>query len=252
MKQDIIKMVKHILKSGVASLCIFITSCGASVKNTPTEFNWYSTECAPKHYPMKIIQGTFYYKGQDKGLYIPSGGQLSAGWGESVSSHITGSKLKPLPDSVAVVFYSYSEKQFYKGEFDLPYEKILTLFSDDYERHTDKNDVDYDSIMIGVAPGGDVSVWVNGATTKEIFAGKAEKITMSATSGFGLPFDSEAEGEKYMDDILVGALEREELESLKKNGIPFGLCHVIVIYTVGLPHTRMDKYQPTRKCLLAL
>ncbi|MES2673545.1 MAG: DUF2931 family protein [Pseudomonadota bacterium] len=214
-------MVKNILKGGLASLCVFITSCGAAMKNNPTEFDWYATECAPKHYPMKIIQGTFYYKDQEKGLYIPSGGQLSAGWGHGISSHVTGSKLKPLPDSVAVVFYSYTEKQFYKGEFDLPYEKILALFREDYEKN--KNDLDYDSIMLGVAPGGAVSVWVNGATTKEIFAGQAEKIDMTPTSGFALPFDSEAEGEKYMDDILVGALEPEELASLKKNGIPFGL-----------------------------
>lgn len=211
------------LKCGLVLLSIFITSCGAPVKNPPTEFDWYSTECAPKHYPMKIIQGTFYYKDQDKGLYIPSGGQLSAGWGESISSHITGAKLKPLPDSVAVVFYSYAEKQFYKGEFDLPYEKILSLFRQDYEKHTDKNEVDYDSIMIGVAPGGAISVWVNGATTKEVFAGKAEKIDLDPTSGFDIPFDSAAEAEEYKNKILAAALDNDELESLNKNGIPFGL-----------------------------
>ncbi len=80
--------------------------------NKATEFDWYATESAPKYYPMEIRQGTFYYKGKDHGLYIPSGGTLRAGWGEMNSLHVTGPDKKPLPDRVEVIFFSYAEKQF--------------------------------------------------------------------------------------------------------------------------------------------
>ncbi|RYE52651.1 MAG: hypothetical protein EOP48_16030 [Sphingobacteriales bacterium] len=46
--------VKPILKAGLASLCFFITSCGAKMNNA-TEFEWHATEAAPEHYPMEII-----------------------------------------------------------------------------------------------------------------------------------------------------------------------------------------------------
>ena len=42
-----------------------------------TEFIWSATECAPKGYPMEIISGTFLFKGEDHGLYIPDGGTLT-------------------------------------------------------------------------------------------------------------------------------------------------------------------------------
>lgn len=80
------------------------------------KFEWGATESAPKHYPMKIIRGTFIYHGEaEEGLYIPSGGTLKKGWGQSISSHSVGERLKPLSDRLMIIFFSYVEEQFYKG-----------------------------------------------------------------------------------------------------------------------------------------
>jgi len=121
-------MVKIFLSSSLISVCIFLTSCGDAMNKNATEFDWYATESAPEHYPMEIIRGTFYYRGQDDGLYIPSGGTLRAGWGQMNSLHVTGPEKKPLPDRFEVYFFPYTEKQFYHAKFDLPYDQILAIF----------------------------------------------------------------------------------------------------------------------------
>lgn len=212
---------KTFLKSGLTGLCVFFTSYGVAMNKTPTKFDWYATESAPKLYPMEIIRGTFFYKDQTEGLYIPSGGTIcKKGWGTKVSHHVVGPDEKPLPDRVKIVFYSYAEKQFYKGEFTLPYDKILATFR---EHLPFDPDLPYfSSIQIGIAPGGAVAVWLDGVEIKEVFFGQAEKVDIDPSVGFNLPFDSKAESDTYIEKQLVNVLTPEQLASLKKNGIPFG------------------------------
>lgn len=211
-------MDKYLVFGCLTSAFLFLTSCGDVMNKT--EFEWYATESAPEHYPMEIRQGTFYYKGQDHGLYIPSGGTLRAGWGQMISSHVSGPDKKPLPDRVEVTFFSYTEKQFYHGKFDLPYEEILALFREAYKE--EPNDPYYDAIMVGIAPGGVVSVWLEGYRRKEVFFGQADKMDIDPGDGFNLPFKSVEQSDEYIQDVLTDVLEPEELDSLKKNGVPFG------------------------------
>ena len=191
------------------------------------KFEWLATESAPKHYPMEIIQGTFYYHGENSGLYIPYGGTLKKGWGQGISNHHVGEKFKPLPDRLKIVFFSYTEKQFYKGEFNLPYDKILALFRDGVEHPTDFGNGQtrpvYSYMMAGIAPGGAVAVWVAGKKQHEVFFGQAEKINLNPVEAFKVPFKDQQDADKFMEDGLVEALGPEKLASLKKDGIPFGL-----------------------------
>ena len=218
----IMKMVnlKHYIGVSLFSLLLLFT--GNSLAMSNTKFEWDATESAPKHYPMKIIQGTFIYHGETSaGLYIPSGGNLKAGWGKAISSHVTGDKYKPLPDRLEIIFFSYAEKQFYKGEFDLPYEKILMLFQEK-SAEEDGHPV-YSRIMAGIAPGGVVAVWAKGFKTTEVFFGQAEKVELNTSAAFGVPFDSKQESDTYISEVMEGILTPDELESLKKDGVPFGL-----------------------------
>ena len=123
-------------------------------------FDWLATECAPKNYPMEIIDGTFFYHKQEHGLYIPSGGTICEGWGTMISSHIVGEDLKPLPDRLQITFFSYMEDAFYKGEFELPYDKIVEMFETGYYSPEEEGETTYQRIMCGVAPGGTVAVWL--------------------------------------------------------------------------------------------
>lgn len=70
---------------GLASILSFITASGGATmdknSNSKTHFKWYSVATAPRDYPMEIIDGTFFYKGQDVGDQIPRGETLTQGWG---------------------------------------------------------------------------------------------------------------------------------------------------------------------------
>ncbi len=202
---------------------LLVTGCNNAMSNNVTKFEWDATESAPEHYPMEIINGTFIYKGEsERGLYIPSGGTLVDGWGDSVSSHVTGDKYKPLPDRLSITFFSYAEKQFYHGEFKLPYDKILALFKEGVAENQAMPT--YSSIMAGIAPGGAVSVWVIGTGGYlEVFFGQAEKIDLDPSVAFDLPFEDKADEDEYMQEGLIEVLKPEEIEHLKTNGIPFGL-----------------------------
>lgn len=212
----------------ITTLTLFITGSCHAMSDNATTFEWGATESAPKHYPMEIIQGTFIYHGEkEHGLYVPSGGTLDAGWGTNISNHVVGPKLKPLPDRLKIIFFSYAEKQFYKGEFDLPYDKILALFrqgvAESKQLEENKGYPTYTDIMVGIAPGGVVAVWVKGRKKIEVFFGQAQKVELDPGRAFALPFDSKKESDTYIREGLEEALTPEELESLKKDGIPFGL-----------------------------
>jgi Protein of unknown function (DUF2931) len=83
-------MVKVLKLMGWYSLLLSFAGCATA----RDKFEWQTTESAPKHYPMKIIRGTLIYHGEaEAGLYIPSGGTLSSGWGDPISSHTVGEKF---------------------------------------------------------------------------------------------------------------------------------------------------------------
>ncbi|WP_126456866.1 DUF2931 family protein [Sulfuriflexus mobilis] len=196
----------------------FFVDYYAIAKNM-TEFTWGATECAPKGYPMEIISGTFLFKGEDHGLYIPAGGTLTGGWGNSLSNH--GSILHSLPDRLKITFFSYAEKKFYHGEFALPYDRLVALFQEGVQ--TGEVFPVYTKMMAGIAPGGVVSVWVTGKSKVEVFFGQAEETHLDPSIAFDLPFDSAEEADDYMAKGLLESVSPDELRSIKENGIPFDL-----------------------------
>ena len=215
--------VKHLLTSGLVVLVSFISGCGdkamsKDIKKT-TEFDWFAVATAPRDYPMEVISGTFYYKGEDFGLDIPSGGTLNVGWGLSMSSYDIGPKFKPLPDRLEVTFYSYAERQVYRGSFVLPYEKILALFQQSLK---DFPDSPYGEILLGIAPGGIVVVWLVGSVRTEVFFSQAEKIELPPNAAFGLPFQSKEQADHYIESALAESVSQEQLAYIKKFGPPFG------------------------------
>lgn len=217
-------MLKRFLKISMTPLLLLITGCSHAMSKNDTTFYWDATESAPKHYPMEIITGTFIYKDEaERGLYIPSGGTLTKGWGESISSHAVGPDFKPLPDRLKITFYSYAERQFYKGEFALPYDKILALFREGTAANNKDHPI-YSRMMAGIAPGGVVAVWVGGRGNYiEVFFGQAEKINLDPSAAFALPFKDKQDSDDYVREVMEGVLTPAELESLKSEGIPFDL-----------------------------
>ena len=171
---------------GLLSFLNIFSGCGAATMNEDpkqvTHFKWYAVATAPHDYPMEIISGTFFYKGMNAGVPIPSGGTLTTGWGNSASAYVGSDEIPPLPDRVHVKFYSYAENKVYEAEFVLPYETILAKFQQQLKDSPDKRN--YSSFLIGIAPGGAISVWMKGPRTTEIYFGQAKKIEVTPSEAF--------------------------------------------------------------------
>ena len=193
------------------------TACGATMA---TKFDWQATESAPEHFLMQIIRGDFYFP-KEGSLYVPNKKILHHGWGKGVSTHIVGADTKPLPERLDISFFSYTENQFYKGSFKLPYDKILKLFQQGYYSPKIEEQTTFFEVVAGVAPGGHVSVWLNGIDkTIEVYAGQAEKTELDWKEINNNP---KYHRDEYVRLNLEESLTLEERQSLKQNGIPIGL-----------------------------
>jgi hypothetical protein len=204
---------------------ILFTGHGTTMSADTTKFEWKASESAPKNFPMQIIRGNLHYHGDASGdgLYVPNGVVISHGWGRMRSSHITGPDLKPLPDKLDITFFSYMEDTFYQGSFDLPYDKILRLFRDGEARPKKKDRQGKDMkndyrIIVGVAPGGTVAVWVTDEGSKEVFFGQAKKVELDFSKAIEMPV---AKRTWYVNKNLEHAVPPDVLASIRKNGIPF-------------------------------
>lgn len=209
---------------GLFSLTHFFTGCGGTAMNKSAEpatnFKWYSVATAPRDYPMQVISGTFFYKGQNIGDMIPSGGTLTTGWGEQASAYVKGSEVPPLPDRVEVKFYSYAENKYYQAEFALPYEDILAKFQLQSQQNPEQP---YRAFLLGIAPGGAVAVWLSGARTVEVYFGQAEEIQLTPSQAFKVPFIDKADSDDYIQTVLTDAVTPEQLAHIKAHGAPVGM-----------------------------
>lgn len=192
-----------------------------------TKFDWSATESAPEGYAMRIINGNLRYHGDPigAGLYVPNRVTIAHGWGQGRSSHVTGAALKPLPDRLDITFFSYLEDQFYQGSFDLPYDKILAIFSEE-EAKPKKLNADgkgipvHFKIIVGVAPGGTVAVWASANGNKEVFFGQAKKVEMDYAKNV-FDVDNHEERVAYSKKVAERESTPEILAAIRKNGIPF-------------------------------
>jgi hypothetical protein len=190
---------------------------------TKYKFDWKSSDSAPRNYPMQILAGNLIYP-EGGSLYVPDKSSIHHGWGELGSSHIVGPDLKPLPNKLGISFFSYTENQFYGGRFDLPYDKIVQLFNEGYYSPNEGGHVTYSRILVGVAPGGAVAVWLIGLDkTTEVFFGHAAKEEGNWSSIYNNPNKTYTREEFVRLEIQDTLKTPEALEALRKNGVPIGL-----------------------------
>lgn len=132
------------------------------IKEEMKKFEWRPTESAPKQYPIEIYQGIITC--EDGSLVkIPSGGRtVHNGWGETGSTHVVGENFKTIPKSLKLTWLSFAENKFYTGNFELPSNEIQALFEKGYTNHKGVHET-YSNLVVGMAPGGSVSIWMFGA-----------------------------------------------------------------------------------------
>ena len=148
-------------------------------------------------------------------------------WGNAFGYESTS--MDKLPKSVDMVWLSYKEDCFYRLKTAIDYEKIAKLFREGFNQRVPNGEVrhkTYDTIVVGIAPGGVVVLWVGRGYKKitEIGRYQAEKIDLKEPPGLDshqrLIFSKEDREEVLNSDLTIPKAVRE---ANKNKPIPFGL-----------------------------
>ena len=224
-------MIKTILFITFILLTLWLTGCwGYKAKqnkanaNAEPEYEWGVAVNTPIGYPIR------FYAGRVGGMSII--GELYSiteepDWGNAFGyeSHSMGE----LPQSVNMVWLSYKEDCFYRLKTAIDYEKIAKLFREGFNQRVPNGEVrhkTYDTIVVGIAPGGVVVLWVGYGylPLTEIGRYQAEKIALREPEGLDnhqkLIFDKEYAKRLLTNNTII---PEDFREANKNKPIPFGL-----------------------------
>ena len=224
-------MIKTILFITLILIALWLTGCwGYKAKqnkekaNAQPEYEWGVAVNTPIGYPIR------FYAGRVGGMSII--GELYSklrepDWGNAFGYESTS--MEELPQNVDMVWLSYKEDCFYRLKTAIDYEKVAKLFREGFDERVPNGEVrhaTYDTIVVGIAPGGVVVLWVGSGyfPIKEIGRYQAEKIELREPEGLDnherLIFSKEDREEVLNSDLTIPKAVRE---ANKNKPIPFGL-----------------------------
>jgi len=224
-------MIKTILFITFILIALWLTGCwGYKAKqnkanaNAEPEYEWGVAVNTPIGYPIR------FYAGRVGGMSII--GELYSiteepDWGNAFGYESTS--MDKLPKSVDMVWLSLKEDCFYRLKTGIDYEKIAKLFREGFDERFSNgkmNHTTYNTVVVGIAPGGVVVLWVGSGyfPIKEIGRYQAEKIALREPEGLDnhqkLIFDKE-----YAKRLLINntIIPEDFREANKNKPIPFGL-----------------------------
>ena len=227
-------MIKTIIIITFILIALWLTGCwGYKAKqdknnkanaNVEPKYKWGIAVNAPIGYPIR------FYAGRVGGMSIT--GELYSktrepDWGNAMGYE--SRSMEELPQNVDMVWLSYKEDCFYRLKTAIDYEKVAKLFREGFDERVPNGEVrhkTYDTIVVGIAPGGVVVLWVGYGylPLTEIGRYQAEKIALR-----------EPEGLDNHQKLIFSKKDREEVlnsntiipedfrEANKNKPIPFGL-----------------------------
>ena len=146
------------------------------------EYEWGISVNAPIGYPIHV------YAGKVGPQYIISELWCSTkepDWGSAYVNE--GNDPNELPKDIDIVWFSFIENCFYNLQASLDYEKIEKLFKEGFEqriRYGELRHTTYNGLVVGLAPGGTVVVWVGKGYSPitEVGRFQASQIYLTETS----------------------------------------------------------------------
>ena len=224
-------MIKPIIIITLILLVLWLTGCwGYKAKqdknkaNAQPEYEWGVAVNAPIGYPIR------FYAGRVGGMSIT--GELYSelrepDWGNAFGYESTS--MDKLPKNVDMVWLSYKEDCFYRLKTAIDYEKVAKLFKEGFDERFSNgkmNHTTYNTVVVGIAPGGVVVLWVGSGyfPIKEIGRYQAEKIELREPKGLDnhqrLIFDKEYAKRLLTNNTII---PEDFREANKNKPIPFGL-----------------------------
>ena len=222
-------MIKTIIIITLILLALWLTGCwGYKAKqnkaNAQPEYEWGVAVNTPIGYPIRFYAARVGSTPIVRELYSIT---EEPDWG--CAAGYESCSMEELPQNVDMVWLSYKEDCFYRLKTAIDYEKIAKLFREGFNQRVPNGEVrhkTYDTIVVGIAPGGVVVLWVGYGylPLTEIGRYQAEKIALR-----------EPEGLDNHQKLIFSKKDREEVlnsntiipedfrEANKDKPIPFGL-----------------------------
>ena len=142
----------------ISNILVLLVLAGCSPKD---KYEWNAGLSGPKYYPSGAPRVEYFYKGKSvAGASIGTG--ADQGWGVTAGGYSGGDQYKDIPDSVAVQWVCSVDNYLYKGGARLPREHMLELFKNGFKTVYGMKTT-YTSIVAGMAPGGNVTIWLRGS-----------------------------------------------------------------------------------------
>lgn len=224
-------MIKTTIFITFILIALWLTGCwGYKAKqnkdkaNAQPEYEWGVAVNTPIGYPIR------FYAGRVGGMSII--GELYSklrepDWGNAFGYESTS--MEELPQNVDMVWLSLKEDCFYRLKTAIDYEKIAKLFKNAYKVRVPNGEVrhtTYNTIVVGIAPGGVVVLWAGRGYLKitEIGRYQADKIVLKEPEGLDnhqkLIFDKEYAKRLLTNNTII---PEDFREANKNKPIPFGL-----------------------------
>ena len=224
-------MIKTIIIITLILLALWLTGCwGYKAKQNKANANAQPEyECGvavntPIGYPIRFYAAMVGSTPIVRELYSKT---REPDWGNAAGYENTS--MDKLPKNVDMVWLSLKEDCFYRLKTAIDYEKIAKLFREGFNQRVPNGEVrhkTYDTIVVGIAPGGVVVLWVGYGylPLTEIGRYQADKIELR-----------EPEGLDNHQKLIFSKKDREEVlnsntiipedfrEANKNKPIPFGL-----------------------------
>lgn len=215
------------------------------ILNRPSNI-WPTNKDQNGDYYYNVNMGTMKgYIAQDAGSHFVTDKEsvsipammLGENWGEGTGSYVLNYEYHPLPKKLYVAWFSASENKFYEGLFKMPYDKIKDEFDKMWKAYPDKSLYAADrydrftDIIVGVAPKGDVVVWLSSLSQKiQIGQYKAKETTAISWEDFA-EMSGMGEGNtkenylkhsiKSISPLPIGKVDRYEQEYTWKPKIEY-------------------------------
>lgn len=183
-------------------------------------FDWVPTESAHRNYPTSLIRGDLLLQ-DGSTLYVPSKRIIANGWGHLGSTHIVGNQFKPLPVRLTATWFSFAENKFFSGEFQLPYEELLRLFSRGTTHPSTGKKIPFYRIIVGFGPEGSISVWAEAqGEVVEVASFRGAETDANWNLVYS---NADIPRLTYVDRVLKESLSEQQLGELKQHGVPSGI-----------------------------
>ncbi|BES69556.1 hypothetical protein RE428_05740 [Marinobacter nanhaiticus D15-8W] len=182
---------------------IALTGCATTIEGNNQ--NWYYAVAAPEHYKV-WVEHLELEKPGERHWRMPMG-NVECCWKGPKGPFGSGGRLSPFPNLIGIQWFSFAEQKFYQRLIILPedlQEKMSVEATYQTSMGTFKGP--RNSLIIGVAPGGTIVLWIMNQIGNEI-----EVARMQANEIEGDPTQYQKRTKSYLD---------EHGSYLEKHGIP--------------------------------